>query len=208
VTPKDPEEEDPNDPNDPNDPKDPKDPKDPNDQKDPPTSVPAIDIAKATIAAIPVKTYTGSQQKPQVTVKIGEQTLSPGTDYTVAYGANKIGTGTVTISGQGAYNGVQSVNFTINHKQMTIKSAVSQKKSRSITIKWAKTSNVTRYEVQYKLKTAKKWKTVKVSSKSSGQVIKKLKKNKKYQVRLRVCYTKAGTNYHGAWSKTKTVKVK
>jgi hypothetical protein len=178
---------------------------DPNEQS---KTDPPADIAKATIAAVPAKTYNGSQQKPKITVKFGGLTLTSGTDYTVAYGTNKIGKGTITISGKGAYTGVKTVNFTINHKKMTIKSAVSKKKSRSITVKWAKTSNVTRYEVQYKLNTAKKWKTVKVSSKSSGKVIKKLKENKKYQVRLRVCYTKAGTDYHGAWSKSKTVKTR
>ena len=58
------------------------------------------------VASIPTQTYTGSAIEPVVTVKDGETTLTPGTDYEVAYSNNvNAGTATVTITGKGNYSG-------------------------------------------------------------------------------------------------------
>ena len=66
------------------------------------------------VASIPTQTYTGSAIEPVVTVKDGETTLTPGTDYEVAYSNNvNAGTATVTITGKGNYSGETAATFTI-----------------------------------------------------------------------------------------------
>lgn len=52
-------------------------------------------------------TYTGQSQKPTVTVKLGDKTLTENTDYTVTYDGNctDAGTYTVTVTGKGNYSG-------------------------------------------------------------------------------------------------------
>ena len=62
--------------------------------------------------------YTGSEQKPTVTVS----GLVEGTDYDVTYSADKminVGTYTVTVTGKGNYSGVVSKTFTITAKEIT-----------------------------------------------------------------------------------------
>lgn len=63
--------------------------------------------------------YTGEEQTPEVTVKYGEITLTPGADgqdndYTVSYKNNvEVGTATVTIEGWGNYSGSITKTFAI-----------------------------------------------------------------------------------------------
>jgi hypothetical protein len=73
-----------------------------------------------------------------------------------------------------------------------------------IVVKWAKapsSAKVTGYQVQYRVKGTSKWKTKTVSAKSASLTIKSLKKNAKYQIRVRACRTVSGQKYYGAWSK-------
>ena len=61
--------------------------------------------------------YTGGYIKPTVTVKYDASTLTKGTDYTVSYSSNKaVGTGCVTITGIGNYNGTYQYFFNIVKK--------------------------------------------------------------------------------------------
>ncbi len=70
-------------------------------------------------------TYTGSAQKPGVTVLYGEHELTAGTDYTVKY-ANNVNAApadskkapTVTITGKGNFTGSRTLKFTIEPKQL------------------------------------------------------------------------------------------
>ena len=60
--------------------------------------------------------YSGTEQKPETTVKLGETTLVEGVDYTVTYpeDATNVGEKTVTITGIGNYAGTETtVNYTI-----------------------------------------------------------------------------------------------
>lgn len=78
-------------------------------------------------------------------------------------------------------------------------------KNRKFTVSWKKTKSATGYQVQYKLKSAKKYKTLKNTT-ALKVTSKKLKLNKKYQFRVRT-YTKVdGTKIYGVWTKIKTVK--
>ena len=60
-------------------------------------------------------TYTGQKIEPTVTVKDGNTTLDPETDYDVTYGSNTTVTegGSVTVTLQGNYSGTKTVNFDI-----------------------------------------------------------------------------------------------
>ena len=80
-----------------------------------------IKIADATVTGIKNKTYTGSTQTQNPTVKLGDKTLTAGTDYTLSYSNNtNAGTATVTITGIGNYTGTISKSFTINKATPTL----------------------------------------------------------------------------------------
>ena len=75
-------------------------------------NISALTIEPASIAAV---TYTGSAFTPALTVKYGETTLTPTTDYTVSYTNNtNAGTATITVTCVGNYTGTKTINFTIN----------------------------------------------------------------------------------------------
>ena len=75
---------------------------------------------------------------------------------------------------------------------------------------WKKNTAVTGYQVQYA--TASNFKGAKTvtikKTKTTSTTIKKLKKNKKYFVRVRTYQKASGKNYYSNWSKTKTVTIK
>lgn len=90
---------------------------------------------------------------------------------------------------------------------------LSKAKKTSIKVSWKKVSGVAAYQIQYSTsKNFKKAKTVKVSTKSASKVLKKLKKNKKYYVRVRSYkVTKVNNkskNVYSAWSAKKALKTK
>lgn len=68
--------------------------------------------------------YDGKEKKPAVTVKAGTQTLKVNTDYTVEYADNtNVGTATITVTGQGNYEGIVTTEFQITklkQKALTI----------------------------------------------------------------------------------------
>ena len=73
-------------------------------------------ITELTITLSPAETpYTGAAVEPAVSVRHGERALVQGTDFTVTgYSGNiEIGTGSVTIAGQGNYKDTVTKNFTI-----------------------------------------------------------------------------------------------
>ena len=79
---------------------------------------------------------------------------------------------------------------------------VTFKKKRAV-IRWKKTAGVSGYHVFYKLKTAKKWKTLK-TTKASKVISRKLKKGVKYQFLVRA-YTKIqGRKIYGPRSSAET----
>ena len=91
-------------------------------------------------------------------------------------------------------------------KKLKVKAA-----KKKLTVTWkaaAKSAKVTGYEVSYRLKTAKKWKVKKVKASKKKLVIKKLKRGKKYIVRIRALKKVGKKTYTGAYTKAKAVKVK
>lgn len=62
------------------------------------------DISGATVSGLSTKTYTGSAITQTPTITLNGNTLTQGTDYTVAYKNNvNAGTATATITGAGDY---------------------------------------------------------------------------------------------------------
>ncbi len=179
-------------------------------------AVTAASIAKAKVSTAKAKyTYTGKAIKPKVTVKLGAKTLKAGTDYTVAYKANKkIGKATVTVTGKGAYKGTVAKSFKIVPKKTGVSSVKGAKKA--ATVKWKKKSSAqaSGYQIKYSAKKSMKSakvKTVKGASKASAKLT-KLKSGKKYYVQMRTYKSvKVGgktVKYYSAWSAAKAVRVK
>ncbi len=72
-------------------------------------------IDSLSISTVKSQTYSGSQIKPEPTIKDGSYTLVKDTDYTLSYSNNlNAGTATITVKGKGNYSGTRDVEFTIN----------------------------------------------------------------------------------------------
>ena len=67
-------------------------------------------------------TYDGKEQKPTVTVKIGDKTLTENTDYTVTWPSDckNAGTKTITVTFKGNYSGTAQANYEIKEKEIGI----------------------------------------------------------------------------------------
>ncbi len=158
-------------------------------------------------------TYNGKKKTPSVTVKDTKgKKLTEGTDYTVKYskGRKSPGKYTVTVTFKGNYSGTKKLTFKIIPKK-TVLSKV-KAGSKNFTVLWKTVSGVTGYEVQYSTSekfTKKTTKTATVKKSSAKKyTIKKLKKGKKYYVKVRAYKIVSGKKLYGAWSTVKSVKVR
>ncbi len=166
-------------------------------------------LDKAKVSAIKDQAYTGKAIKPAVVVRYNNKKLTADKDYTVAYKNNKkIGTATITITGKGNYTGKKTVKFNIVPKAVKLSSLTAGKKQ--LTVKWAKGSGITGYEIQYSLKKSfNKPTTVTIEKASTTKtVLKDLAAKKLYYVRIRAYKTVNGTKYYSAWSVIKNAKTK
>lgn len=120
---------------------------------------------------------------------------------------------TVSTKATSGYSAAKKqIKITVKPKTQTVRSLKSSKKA-EMTVTWKKDTKATGYQIQYstnsKMKSAK---TVRIKKNTTyKQTIKKLKKGKKYYVRVRSYKTvkvngKSVTVY-GSWSKVKSVKV-
>ena len=81
---------------------------------------------------------------------------------------------------------------------------------KELTVKWAKGSGITGYEIQYSLKKDfkdAKTETVKKAA-ATKTVLKELTSKKTYYVRIRTYKTANGKKYYSAWSAVKSKKTK
>ena len=96
-------------------------------------NVTAPSLASATITLEPTDyVYTGNAYTPKViSVKLGDTTLTEGTDFTVSYKNNKnAGTGEVIITGvDGRYSGTATATFTIAECQHELDDGVTTKEA-------------------------------------------------------------------------------
>lgn len=177
-------------------------------------------IAKIKSIALNKTSFTenGKVQKATVVAKDSANKTIAASNYTVSYSnsnSKKTGTYTATVKFNGKnYTGTKKLTYKINAKapaKTTVK--LSKAKKTSLKASWSKVANATSYEVQYGTsKSFKGAKTVKVSSKSSSKVLTKLKKNKKYYVRVRAVRTvkvdNKNTTLRASWSSAKNLKTK
>jgi hypothetical protein len=132
-----------------------------------------------------------------------------------------VGKTTITITATGTYmckKAVRKIKLTVLLKGTKLKS-VKKARGRKFKIRWAKNNAVTGYQVQYAANKAftKKVKKITIRKKSvTTAKTKKLKKKKKYFVRVRtykkvqkvkddIVYTRT---YYSGWSKIKSARVK
>ena len=177
-------------------------------------------IAKIKSIALNKTSFTenGKVQKATVVAKDSANKTIAASNYTVSYSnsnSKKPGTYTATVKFNGKnYTGTKKLTYKINAKapaKTTVK--LSKAKKTSLKASWSKVANATSYEVQYGTsKIFKGSKTVKASSKSSSKVLTKLKKNKKYYVRVRAVRTvkvdNKNTTLRASWSSAKNLKTK
>ena len=174
------------------------------------------ELAKTKFDAVKIKlsyskaTYSGKAKKPAVKITYYGRALTKGKDYEIAYKDNKnVGKAKVTVTGKGSYAGTKVKTFRIVPEGTSISKVTKGKKQ--FTVKWKKQSTqTTGYQIRYSTSSKfSKAKTVTVKKNTAAsKVVKKLKANKKYYVKVRT-YKKIGNStYYSAWSSYKTVKTK
>ncbi|MDD7402774.1 MAG: fibronectin type III domain-containing protein [Butyribacter sp.] len=167
------------------------------------------DISKATVSGVKDVVYTGKEIKQNIVVKdASAKVLKEGTDYSVAYKDNKkAGVATITVTGLGNYTGTKTVSFSIKPPKTTLKK-VTAAGSKKAKVQFAKSkASVSGYQIVYS--TSSKFKAAKkVTTKKTSYTLKKLKKGKKYYVKVRAYKTVDGKKIYGAYSAVKKIKIK
>ena len=93
-------------------------------------------------------------------------------------------------------------------KANKVKGLKAKAKSKKFTVSWKKNADADGYQVQYKLKKAKKFSNLKKSTTKVKVKSKKLKKGQKYIFQVRTYKKVNGKKVYGKWVKTKAVKCK
>ena len=154
-------------------------------------------------------TYTGKSFRPAVEVMDEEgRTMEQGVDYTLKYRKNrKCGQAVVTATAAGIYApGSISWRFVIRPAKAKINRLVSGKGRLAVKVKSQKASGITGYQIKYRVKGTKKWHKKTIKSAKNKLVLKKLKKGKRYQIKVRAYVKIKGKKVYGAFSKKKVSK--
>lgn len=173
-----------------------------------------IKIGGAVISSVANQIYTGKEIKPELTVKLNGKVLTRGTDYTVRYTDNiQCGTGKITITGAGKYDGILTTSFKIVPQKVEVRSKKITQSNQSITLVWKKNLNADGYYIyQYKNGKYKKLKSLK--SYNTTYKVSKLKAGTVYKFKIVPYKVIDGSIYEGQQqivstaTKTKAVKVK
>ena len=167
---------------------------------------------------IPVKsvtgidaTYTGKFIDPAVKAideagnVISSDNYSLDVERTIEY----VGKHKILVTFKNHYVGPPTTTMIVKPKKTSLKKVKGKKKAFKAT--WAKrTAQVTGYELEYSLNndfTNSKTKKITKNTKTS-KTISKLKKKKKYYVRIRTYKEKGSVTYYSNWSATKPVKTR
>lgn len=173
-----------------------------------PVSVP---ISNAAVKKIANKTYTGKAIKPLPSLTYNGGALKKGTDYTLSYKNNKkTGKAAIIIKGIGKYTGEKTISFYIVPKKISIKAPIALG-SKKLKVSWKRNATASGYQIQ--LATDKKFtkgvRKVNISKNSTtSKTISRLKKGKRYYMRVRAYKKVGGKKYYGKYSGVKSVKVK
>lgn len=172
-----------------------------------------IDIATASIAAIPVQEYTGSAVTPLPVVTYQDVELVNGQDFVVSYADNiNPGTANIVITGLGKYTGSTVVTFEIKVKSLkkaeigTLEykykkgnlGKLSSKTFYSLYLDFEPVEYATQYEIELTDNKGKKVQSVKVDCANKSYVEKTIKNlsGNLYGIRMRALYG----NIVGTWS--------
>jgi hypothetical protein len=175
-------------------------------------------VTLTTLSTLSIKakdvTWTGKSITSglKFTAKVNgkDVTLTVGKDIKLSnFKANKnIGKATVTLTAVAGsvYKDSKTVSFNIVPKSLgKPKVTVGKKQVKVSWKKGAKAQKLTGYKVQYRASGTTKWKTKTVKAKNASLVVKKLKKSKKYQVRI-AAYKGAYTSTYSAIKTSAKVK--
>ena len=147
-----------------------------------------------------VKTITSTSTVSYSDTAVKSKNGTTYTYYVIPYYKNS--SGTVT---KGSYSNTKK---TVRLTAVSI-SSVKNSSSKKMTVKWAKNSKATGYQIQYSTSSSfSSYKTVTVSKAATvSKTIGSLTKGKTYYVRIRTYKTVSGTKYYSAWSGKKSVKI-
>jgi hypothetical protein len=166
-----------------------------------------IPVSKPRMAANPTDlAWTGRQLKPDMRLTLYGETLKNRTDYTLSHGTNRnIGTGTITIIGKGSFTGRRTFKFDIVPTRVKDLKTSTGKGTSSVEWKRAAAAQkVSGYQVQHRLKGSARWTTASYPARTSNATIKKAKKGKQYEFRVRSYKKILLKRYYSAWSVPKT----
>ncbi len=146
-----------------------------------------------------------------VTYKSDNKAVTVSRAGRVKVSAKYIGKAVITITAQDRNykKAVKKISITVNPTKTAL-SSVSSPSSGKLKVKWQKNSSGSGYQIQYstssKFTGAKSvWTT---SNKTVSKTVSKLKKGKKYYVRIRT-YKKVGSaKFYSGWSKSKSAVIK
>ena len=151
--------------------------------------------------------YNGKAKKPKVTVR-GSGTKIAAKNYRVTYakGRKKCGIHKVTVKGRGNYTGTVKRKFIVRPaKAATPK--LSSDAAKQVKATWHKSGGgVTGYQMAWRAKGAKKWKTKRTVS--TGRTLNGLTIGTVYQVKVRAYKRAGGKRRYGAWSKVAAITCK
>ena len=156
-------------------------------------------------------TYDGKVKNPTIKVYNTEGKQLSSKYYTVSKpsGRKNVGKYKYTITFKNGYKGKKTLYFTINPKPTKLTSL--KKGSKRFTAKWKKVSaQASGYQIRYSMKSSmakSKILTVK-NYKTTSKKITRLKKKKKYYVKIRTYKTVSKAKYYSGWSRKKTVVTK
>lgn len=121
--------------------------------------------------------------------------------------SKKVGNVNIYARSADGTNKQSMISFLVKPKVLSITSFKIAKKK--ITVKFKKQKGiykVEKFELLYRVKGAKKWKTLTLKGSASSKIIKKLKTGKKYQFKLRSYVSVNGIKVFSPFSKVKTSK--
>ena len=155
-------------------------------------------------------TYTGSVQRPTVTVTDEKgNSLAYKKDFTVSYSnwnSTNVGEYNVTVDLIGNYSGTYTYSYYINPKPTTLSSVSGI--SNGFTVKWNKQNNqTTGYQIQYSTRSDFK-NTATVyggNANTTSKTITGRVANTKYYVRVRTYKNIGGKYFYSPWSASKSV---
>lgn len=117
---------------------------------------------------------------------------------------------TISSASTGNYNPAsRKITVTVNPAKVKL-TAVKAVKGKKASVRWKKNSLAGGYQIQYSTgrKFGKGTKNIKAAgARKTAKMLTKLKKGKKYYVRVRAYKKVSGTTYYSGWSNVKTVKV-